>query len=75
MYKRILEDKYEKKITDLYLICLHPNNSSYLKIEVPILEKEMNDLIQVRKEELSGVVATRTATMAKSKFGGFMGNF
>ena len=76
MYKRILEDKYGKKITDLYLICLHPNNSSYLKIEVPILEKEMNDLIQVRKGELSGVVATGTPTATtKSKFGGFMGIF
>jgi len=75
MYKRILEDKYEKKITDLYLVCLHPNNSSYLKIEVPILQKEMNDLIEVRKQELSGVETPRVEIPAKSKFGGFMGNF
>jgi len=83
MYKRILEDKYEKKITDLFLICLHPNNSSYLKIEVPILKKEMDDLIKYRKKEL-GVECTedvegeenKSATNnTNSKFGGFVGSF
>ena len=27
-YKAILEAKYNKKVTDLYLVCLHPNNKN-----------------------------------------------
>lgn len=54
MYKRILEDKYEKKVTDLYLVCLHPDNpyQTYERIQVPFLQKEMDDLVALRKEEI-----------------------
>lgn len=54
MYKLILENKYDKKVTGLYLVCLHPDNpyKSYERIQVPILEKEMEDLVELRKEEI-----------------------
>lgn len=54
-YKKILEEKYGKKITDLYLIRLHPDNpyQTYDRIQVPILEKEMNDLFEYRKSQIS----------------------
>lgn len=54
MYKTILEHKYGKKVVGLYLICLHPDNAykNYDRIEVPFLEKEMTDLLEVRKSEL-----------------------
>lgn len=54
MYKTILEHKYGKKITGLYLICLHPDNpyKNYERIEVPVLEKEMRDLLELRANEL-----------------------
>jgi hypothetical protein len=54
MYKTILEHKYGKKITGLYLICLHPDNpyKNYERIEVPVLEKEMRDLLELRAHEL-----------------------
>lgn len=50
MYKTILEHKYGKKVTDLYLICLHPENvyKNYQRIKVPNLEKEMTDLLKLR---------------------------
>lgn len=53
-YKKILEDKYGKKVSNLFLICLHPENTNktYQRIEVPILETEMNDLFNYRLEEL-----------------------
>jgi hypothetical protein len=53
-YKKILEEKYDKKITDLYLICVHPDNpyKNYDRIQVPVLEKEMNDLFTLRKSQL-----------------------
>jgi hypothetical protein len=54
-YKTILERKYDKKIKDLYLVRLHPNNEekTYELLEVPILEKEMTDLFEARKKEVS----------------------
>ncbi len=54
MYKTILEHKYDKKVTGLYLVCMHPENlyKNYQRIEVPFLEKEMNELLQLRKNEL-----------------------
>ncbi len=54
MYKVILEHKYGKKITGMYLICLHPDSAfkTYDRIEVPVLESEMTNLLKVRQQEL-----------------------
>lgn len=54
MYKTILERKYGKKVTDLYLVCFHPENvyKTYERISVPILENEMENLLKVRLEEV-----------------------
>jgi hypothetical protein len=49
-YKKILEDKYGKVVTDLYLVCLHPDNihHTYDRIEVPILSQELDQLFEER---------------------------
>jgi len=54
MYKTIFEHKYDKKVVGLYLVCLHPDNpyKSYDRIEVPFLDKEMKELLEVRLQEL-----------------------
>lgn len=54
IYKRILEDKYGKKIIDMYLVCLHPDNSnkSYQRIKVIDLSEEVNNLFEYRKSLL-----------------------
>lgn len=57
-YKTILEEKYDKKITELCLVCLHPDNAykTYDLIPVPVMEKEMSDLFEFRKKHLeSGI--------------------
>jgi hypothetical protein len=51
-YKTILEAKYGKTIKDLYLVRLHPDAETYELLQVPILEKEMNDLLEERKGSL-----------------------
>jgi len=45
-YRAILEAKYDKKVTDLYLVRLHPDavEKSYELIKVPILERELTVL-------------------------------
>jgi ATP-dependent exoDNAse (exonuclease V) beta subunit len=56
-YRRILEEKYNKKVTDLFLVCLHPNNcnKSFQEIRVPFLDREIDDLFEMRREQvLSG---------------------
>ena len=49
-YKWILEKNYDKIIRDMYLVCLHPDNSnkSYKLIKIPDLQKEITLLFQER---------------------------
>ena len=49
-YKTILERKYNKNVTKLCLVRLHPDTyeKTYELLDVPILDKEMSDLIAER---------------------------
>ena len=53
-YRAILEEKYEKKVVGLYLVCLHPDNvyKNYERIVVNIMENEIKELFDLRKHEL-----------------------
>ena len=55
MYKTILEHKYGKTVSGLYLVCLHPDNvyKTYERIEVPFLDNEMRDLLEFRLGQVS----------------------
>jgi len=55
VYKRILEEKYGKKVDGLFLVCLHPNNKnqSYLRIPCADLQSEVNDLFELRKQQIT----------------------
>ncbi|MCA9495689.1 MAG: PD-(D/E)XK nuclease family protein [Nanoarchaeota archaeon] len=48
VYKKILEEKYGLNITSLFLVCLHPNQENYIKIEVPNLEEEVIAIFEER---------------------------
>lgn len=52
IYKMILEKNYGKIVKELFLVKLHPNNEtkSYELISLPILEKEVSDLRDFRKQ-------------------------
>ena len=52
-YKAILENKYDKKIKDLYLVRLHPENEekTYELIKLPDLSKDIAELFQQRINE------------------------
>ena len=53
-YKTILEQKYNKKIKDLFLVRLHPDaeEKNYELIKLPDLTTEINDLFSERKTQL-----------------------
>jgi hypothetical protein len=52
-YKAILEAKYGKKVSKMYLVCLHPSLPSYQLLSVPDLSNEVAELFALRKEELA----------------------
>ena len=53
-YRKMLETNYGKKVTGLYLVCMHPDNpyKNYERIEVPMLDAEMEALFEYRKQEV-----------------------
>lgn len=51
-YKYILEKKYGKQIKDLHLVRLHPDETNYELIKLPILSTEMDDLFEERTKEV-----------------------
>lgn len=54
-YKSIIEAKYCKTVTDLYLVRLHPNSeeNNYELIKLPDLKNEINDLFLERKIQIN----------------------
>ena len=61
-YKAILEAKYNKKIAEMWLVCLHPNLPTYKLFAVPDLSAEVATLFAQRKQEL---LLLKTAGAAK----------
>jgi len=55
IYRTILERKYGKTISGMYLVCLHPCNKSYQHIPVPVLDKEINDLFEFRLQQINNI--------------------
>jgi ATP-dependent exoDNAse (exonuclease V) beta subunit len=54
VYRRILKEKYDIDVTELALVVLHPDHpdQNYEVIEVSIMDKEMDDLWEVRRKQV-----------------------
>jgi ATP-dependent exoDNAse (exonuclease V) beta subunit len=52
-YKAILMKNYGVKVGNLYLVALHPDNKTYLRIPVADLQDEVQQLFLERKRELA----------------------
>jgi ATP-dependent exoDNAse (exonuclease V) beta subunit len=48
IYKWFLETHYGLKISGLYLIILHPNNTNYVRYELNILDDEVQSMLECR---------------------------
>lgn len=57
LYRRILQDKYDKIVTKLCLVILHPDHheKTYEIVEVPFMDIEIEELFTLRKQELTNV--------------------
>jgi CRISPR/Cas system-associated exonuclease Cas4 (RecB family) len=53
LYKMILEKKYDMKITSMFLINIHPDLHTYLKITIDDMTKEIEKIIHWRTTSLS----------------------
>jgi len=54
-YKAILERKYGKKVTGMFLVSLHPIQDTWKRITVPVLQDEMSDLLELRIQTLQKI--------------------
>lgn len=54
-YKALLEKNYGVVVGDMYLVCLHPDNKnkSYLLYRVPFLQDNIQELFELRREQLA----------------------
>ena len=59
IYKYILQTKYGKTITDLYLIVLHPEAQNYQRIKLPDLQTEVSALFEERIQQFAAATAVR----------------
>ena len=50
VYKFILENHYDKKISSMNLLVLHPNYNNYVHVKLPEMKKEAEFLIDQAKE-------------------------
>jgi ATP-dependent exoDNAse (exonuclease V) beta subunit len=49
VYKWMLERYYGLEVADLYIVIIHPNNPSYRRMRLNILEDEVEDMIEARR--------------------------
>lgn len=54
-YKMILQTKYEMRISQMFLVRIHPNGTNYELYVVPDIGREINDLANMRLQELYGL--------------------
>lgn len=52
IYRRILQKNYGLVVTDLRLVILHPDNSNYMCLVVPFLDKEIDALFSIRENAI-----------------------
>jgi hypothetical protein len=64
IYKYILQNKYGKTVTDLYLIVLHPESQNYNRIKLPDLQTEVAELFE---ERIRNFAAATSAAPAPSE--------
>jgi len=52
IYRRILKLNYNVEVKEMFLVRLHPNALTYEKIDVPIMEREVDLLFNARLQQL-----------------------
>ena len=48
LYRTILEEYYDQTVEDMFLVVLHPNNDTYIKVQIPRIEEDIQTILQKR---------------------------
>lgn len=67
IYKRMLEDKYDKKVKEMYLVCMYPGQETYKRIQVISMPDEIDTLFEERKGYLRDVGRRKQEKEEKEK--------
>lgn len=61
LYRRILQEKYGKTVTQLALVRIHPDNDppTYERVEVPFMDSEIEALFEYRKQQLTASASNK----------------
>lgn len=57
IYKYILQTKYDRRVTDLYIVVLHPEAQNYQRIKLPDLQSEVAELFEERIQNFATAAA------------------
>ena len=49
LYRRILEEKYNERVSAMAMVIFFPANVTYVVIQVPWMDKEIDDMFAIRK--------------------------
>lgn len=52
LYKFILQKNYGLEISGMFLVIMHPNNTTYIKIDIKCMQKEISWLLEERKNQM-----------------------
>jgi len=70
MYRRILEKFYNKKVKDMFLIVLHPDNDfgKFMKIDIPKMDNEIDLILDQRKKDLDNKKQSEISLSEKQQY-------
>ena len=57
MYRQVIEDNSRLIVTRIYLLVMHPENETYLLLEVPDMRAEIKAIFRVREAEVAAARA------------------
>ncbi len=52
VYRMIIEKYYDKPVSEMFLVIIHPNQDDYIKIVIPKMSEPIMRMLDVRKREL-----------------------
>jgi hypothetical protein len=53
VYRWILEHYYDMKISDMYLVILHPDNKNYRRLRLNFLDEEVEEMMEARRRAVA----------------------
>jgi hypothetical protein len=72
IYRRILQEHYNEVVSELALVVLHPNQSSYRVVRLNMMDDEVEAMFQTRRARLAALAAAAlepaTPTVADTAF-------